>query len=590
MNQRPSVKNSTARRLAKVIINGFRSQFADHLNITLAAKTRFEQQDWHWVQKANEERLELYQKKVKQTVDFLHLVTSKDLTDLELWRNAKIAYSRLVFNFPNFEIAETFFNSVFCQIMGHRYVTDDVTYVLSSQMYSAPEAEYDIFIRYEGDNVRDIFYRILMESEFSKQGEDIQNDLDGIEKRFNSEILPKISGSVSDLHFDILESVFYRSKGAYIVGRIVDSNKKYPLVLALLNNKKGNLFVDAALFNSDEMSVVFSFTRNHFMVDAPLPYLYANFIREILPNKQYYEIYNSLGFPKHAKTEFWRGLVKYMRSNDDKFIIAPGIKGMVMTVFLLPGHNMCFKIIKDKFAPPKEVTEEIVRAKYRLVSRHDRIGRMADTEEFDDLVLPLDKFAPELIAELEAVCPSKIKIDREHNQIEIAHVYAERYMTPLNIYLETATDEQICNVMNEYGSAIKQLAAANIFPGDMPLKNWGVTRHGRIVFYDYDEIAYLTECNFRTIPQPRTEEEELSGSTWYTVADEDVFPEEFRLFFSGKPKARKYFEQFHSDLYTVEFWQGLQEQIRGGYIPDIFPYPEVCRIPQLTAETLEQVN
>ncbi len=577
--------NSTARRMAKTILNGFRSYFADYLNSTLSAKARFEKADWHGVQQANVDRLELYKDKVSQTVQYLEMVTNKDIANLELWSEAKQAYTQLVFNFPNFEIAETFFNSVFSDIHDHDKISDDIIYVLSSQLIEAPEAEYSIFVRYQGEGFRETFRRILKESEFSLPGEDIELDLDCIMAVFNQEVVPKLNGAPEQIKFDILESTFYRSKAAYMVGRVVDGDQTFPMALVFLNTEKGNLYVDTALFNDDDLSVVFSFTRNHFMVDAPLPYQYAHFLKTLMPRKLDYEIYNSLGFPKHAKTEFYRQLVGHLDNSSDQFIIAPGIKGMVMTVFTLPSYNIVFKIIKDKFAPPKEVTHQIVREKYRLVSRHDRIGRMADTQEFDNLVFPLARFSPELVEELQKVAPSSIEL--RGDQLVIKHLYTERYMTPLNIYLETASDDEMRSAMEEYGNCIKQLAAANIFPGDMPLKNFGVTRHGRVVFYDYDEIAALTDCNFRVIPQPRNEQEEMQSGTWYTVAPDDIFPEEFRLFFSGNTKARKMFEEMHGELYEVSFWTDLQQQIRNGYVVDVFPYRRAKRFDRGKSSVLE---
>ena len=474
---------------------------------------------------------------------------------------------------------------MFSDIHDHDKINDDIIYVLSSQLIEAPEAEYSIFVRYEGEGFRDTFRRILKESEFSLPGEDIELDLDCIMAVFNQEIVPQLKGSAKQIKFDILESTFYRSKAAYMVGRVVDGDQTFPMALVFLNTENGNLYVDTALFNDDDLSVVFSFTRNHFMVDAPLPYQYAHFLKTLMPRKLDYEIYNSLGFPKHAKTEFYRQLVGHLENSSDQFIVAPGIKGMVMTVFTLPSYNIVFKIIKDKFAPPKEVTHQIVREKYRLVSRHDRIGRMADTQEFDNLVFPLDRFSDELIEELQKVAQSSIEI--RGDKLVIRHLYTERYMTPLNIYLESASDEQIGSAMEEYGNCIKQLAAANIFPGDMPLKNFGVTRHGRVVFYDYDEIATLTACNFRKIPQPRNEQEEMQSGTWYTVAPDDIFPEEFPLFFSGNTKARKMFEQIHAELYDVSFWTGLQEQIRNGYVVDVFPYRRAKRFDRGKDSVLE---
>jgi isocitrate dehydrogenase kinase/phosphatase len=585
MAQTPLIHNSTARRMAKTVLNGFRSYFADYLNATLSAKARFEKADWHGVQQANVDRLELYKAKVSQTVMYLEMVTNQDIANRMLWVDAKKAYTQLVFNFPNFEIAETFFNSVFSALHDHDKINDDIIYVLSSQLIEAPAAEYSIFVRYEGGDYRNIFRRILKESEFSLPGEDIELDLDCILSVFHQEVVPTLSGSPEDLKFDLLESIFYRGKAAYMVGRVTDCEQIFPMALVILNNEQGQLYVDTAIFNSDELSVIFSFTRNHFMVDAPLPYQYAHFLKTLMPKKLDYEIYNSLGFPKHAKTEFYRQSVQHLRNSDDQFIVAPGIKGMVMTVFTLPSYNIVFKIIKDKFAPPKEITHQQVRDKYRLVSRHDRIGRMADTQEFHKLVFPLNRFSDSLLEELHKVAASSIEI--RDNRLIIKHLYTERYMTPLNIYLEKASDPEIHSAMEEYGNCIKQLAAANIFPGDMPLKNFGVTRHGRVVFYDYDEIVALTDCNFRRIPEPRTAEEEMQAGTWYTVAENDIFPEEFRLFFSGNTKARKMFEEMHSDLYEVGFWQDLQQKIRDGFVLDVFPYRRAKRFDRGKNSVLE---
>jgi len=566
-----SIRNSTARRMAKTIFNGFHSYFADFQNITLGAKARFEKADWQAVQDINQDRIELYKAKVQQAAQLLTTVTTKDVTELELWAQAKTIYTQLVSSAPNFEIAETFFNSVFAYINDHNKIDDDVIYVLSSQIAVAPESEYSIYIRYENySSPQELFTQVLLDSEFSVPWESLDHDVENIVNAYEQEASPEINSKFHQLKFDLLESVFYRGKAAYLIGRIVDGYQSLPLVLPVLNNEKGSIFVDTAFFNRSEMSVIFSFTRAHFMVDAPLPYQYLHFLKQLLPNKGDYEIYTSLGFPKHAKTEFYREFVKHLNNSSDLLIVAPGIKGMVMSVFTLPSYGMVFKIIKDKFDFPKNVTHEIVKEKYKLVSRHDRIGRMADTQEFHNLTFPRDRFSQELLDELTKVAPSQLVF--KEDKIIIKHLYTERYMTPLNLYLKDANEEDTASVIEEYGNAIKQLAAANIFPGDMLLKNFGVTRHGRVVFYDYDEICYLTDCNFRRIPEPKTEEQEMASRPWYAIAEEDVFPEEFRLFFSGNPVAKQAFEQLHGDIYDADFWIGLQQQIRAGKIVDVFPY------------------
>jgi len=317
--------------------------------------------------------------------------------------------------------------------------------------------------------------------------------------------------------------------------------------------------------------VIFSFTRAYFKVNAPVPAEIVRFLKELMPWKTDAELYNSIGFNRHGKTEFYRRFLQHLDDTDDQFIIAPGIKGMVMSVFLLPSLNIVFKIIKDKFAVQKEMTKAVVKEKYMLVSRHDRVGRMADTQEYSNFTFPKHRFAPELLEELLTVAPSIVSV--EGDTVLIKHMYTERYMTPLNIYLENANEAEARRAIDEYGLAIKQLAAANIFPGDMLFKNFGVTRRKRVVFYDYDEIALLTECNFRKIPEPRTPEDEFSSEPWYSIAPNDVFQEEFRTFLlASNRQTRRIFEELHSEIFDANWWKQLQEDVENGIIRDVAPY------------------
>ena len=387
------------------------------------------------------------------------------------------------------------------------------------------------------------------------------------------------------MEFQILEHHFFRNKGAYIVGRFLAGGQSMPIVLPILHNEAGAVYVDTILFGSDKVSVLFSFTRSYFLVDASIPAQWVLFLQQLMPAKPISEIYSAMGHNKHGKTYYHRCAFRHMQSTTDQFGIAPGIKGMVMTVFTLPSYDFVFKVIMDRFTPPKDITRDQVKAKYTLVKRWDRAGRMADTQEFTNLAFARERFSEELMEELRKVAPSVLE---EHGKaLVIKHVYVERRMTPLNLYLRNATDEQMEAVMDEYGNAIKQLAAANIFPGDMLLKNFGVTRHGRVVFYDYDEILPLTDCNFRRIPKPRTEEEEMASKPWYTVGPNDIFPEEFSLFFSGNQRARETFDTLHSDIYDAAFWQGLQKRVHSGHVEDFFPYRRELRFNRQSSPVAE---
>jgi isocitrate dehydrogenase kinase/phosphatase len=369
------------------------------------------------------------------------------------------------------------------------------------------------------------------------------------------------------------------------VGRLVLDDRTYPFVMPLLHEENG-IYVDALLLEYNDVSSIFSYNRTYFLVDTDIASEMVDFLRTILPTKSLGELYNSIGFEKHGKTVLYRDFLRHLDRSVDKFAIAPGIKGMVMSVFHLPSYPMVFKVIKDHFPPPKNVTEREVKEKYEIVSLHDRVGRMADSHMFENFVFDLDRFEEELIEELRQVAPSKVRI--ESGKLEIRHLYIEKKMIPLNLYLESATVEEAEEVINEYGNAIKQMAAVNIFPGDMLLKNFGVTRLRRVVFYDYDEIGYLTDYNFRHIPEPRNYEDELSGEPWYSVGPNDVFPEEFPRFLIGRPDIRAMFLRKHGDLFEPKFWIDMQQQLRRGEMLDVFPYRRRLRFKNVFGKKRQQ--
>ena len=563
-------------RFARTILNGFESYFAEFQNITLAAKSWFESADWHGIQQASAQRIDLYKTHTSRVNEYVELIAGEQLHDYEFWRETRDIYSDLIEGHSNFEIAETFFNSVYCAVFKHRKIRNEYAFVFSPHGDMPPADVSSVYKTYRLDGpLEGLLRSLLNDYAFSVPYEDVDRDIANIIEVVLRYLAPRFDMTGPDVEFQVLEHHFYRNKGAYIVGRIVTGGKSMPFVLPILHNETGAVFVDTVLFGSDKVSVLFSFTRSYFLVDASIPSQYVLFLQQLMPAKPISEIYSSMGYNKHGKTYYHRCAYRHMESTTDKFMIAPGIKGMVMCVFTMPSYDFVFKIIKDKFTPPKDMTREQVREKYRLVKRSDRAGRMADTQEFTNLAFARERFSDELMEELHKVAPSVIE---EHGKaLVIKHVYVERRMTPLNLYLHNASDPQVVAVMDEYGNAIKQLATANIFPGDMLLKNFGVTRHGRVVFYDYDEIVPLTDCNFRKIPEPRNEEEEMASQPWYTVGPNDIFPEEFRLFFSGNQRARKVFDGLHSDIYEVEFWQRLQEKIRGGHIEDFFPYRRKLR-------------
>ncbi len=566
--------------VAKQILAGFDRYFEEFQFITAGAKQRFVSADWAALQEASVERIDLYKTIVVQVSGKVIENFGETVRDLELWPGVRHAYSDLLRDYKNYKIAESFFNSIFCDIFKHRHIDGKYMFIHSSDPDGTPISGEAIYTRYPlTGSITELVSRILGDYKFAIPFQDKVRDISRIVYSAKQHVLPFFKNDAYEsVAVEVLRSVFYRNKAAYIVGRIVSPSRAAPFILPILNDEKGSVYVDTLIFDSSDVSIIFSFTRSYFMVESSVPRELVGFLQTIMPHKEKSELFNCLGYCKHGKTEFYRAFLRHLQESDDKFIIAPGIKGMVMCVFTLPSYPIVFKIIKDKFDPPKTMTREEVREKYRIVSRHDRVGRMADTQEFANFMFDKERFSPTLLDELKKVAPSLVEFEGE--TVIIKHLYTERRMTPLNLYLREASDEQIEAAMEEYGNAIKQLSAANIFPGDMLLKNFGVTRHGRVVFYDYDEICPLTQCNFRKIPEPRNEEDEYASRPWYTIAPDDIFPEEFSLFFSGNPKARKVFDNLHSDLYDVKFWHKLQKNIREGKFEHAFPYRRWKRFEQ----------
>ena len=556
--------------IATLILDGFDDSREHFRHITDGARARFEGALWQDAQEASAARINLYEQKVSQVSQRLQSAFGEQgLLDASQWPLVKRAYIRLIDPRLDDELAETWYNSTFCSLFSHDLISDECMFIHTTRpALRQPRAAQTRTYRPAGQ-LSLTLTQIFSDFAFSEPYADLPEDVRRLEVHLR-ENLPDWVCKDPDMHIELFGSVLYRNKGAYLVGRLYTRDEQWPLVIPLLHREGRGIQIDALITDEAEVSIIFSFTRSYFMVDVPVPAEFVGFLKRILPGKHIAELYTSIGFYKHGKSEFYRALINHLATTDDRFIMAPGVRGMVMTVFTLPGFNTVFKLIKDKFSPSKNVNRATVIEKYRLVKSVDRVGRMADTQEFADFRFPLSKFEPECLAELLDVAPSTVEV--EGDTVLIRHCWTERRMTPLNLYLEHANPAQIREALDDYGLAIKQLAAANIFPGDMLLKNFGVTRHGRVVFYDYDEICFLTEANFRHIPQPRTPEDEMASEPWYSIGPLDVFPEEFPPFLFADARQRRLFDELHGEIYDADYWKGLQASIASGKVMDVFPY------------------
>lgn len=555
--------------IAQTILQGFDAQYGRFLEVTSGAQQRFEQADWHAVQQAMKNRIHLYDHHVGLVVEQLRCITNGKSTDAAFLLRVKEHYTRLLPDYPRFEIAESFFNSVYCRLFDHRSLTPERLFIFSSQ----PERRFRTIPRplakdfHPDHGWESLLMRVISDLPLRLRWQNKSRDIHYIVRHLTETLG---TDNLAESHLQVANELFYRNKAAWLVGKLITPSGTLPFLLPIHQTDDGELFIDTCLTTTAEASIVFGFARSYFMVYAPLPAALVEWLREILPGKTTAELYMAIGCQKHAKTESYREYLVYLQGCNEQFIEAPGIRGMVMLVFTLPGFDRVFKVIKDKFAPQKEMSAAHVRACYQLVKEHDRVGRMADTQEFENFVLEKRHISPALMELLLQEAAEKITDLGE--QIVIRHLYIERRMVPLNIWLEQVEGQQLRDAIEEYGNAIRQLAAANIFPGDMLFKNFGVTRHGRVVFYDYDEICYMTEVNFRDIPPPRYPEDELASEPWYSVSPGDVFPEEFRHWLCAAPRIGPLFEEMHADLFRADYWRALQNRIREGHVEDVYAY------------------
>jgi len=576
-----------AHDIALAMMEGVNRHYQLFRAASQAAQRRFEQSDWASQQRAQRERIAFYDQRVQECVLRLTQEFAAGSLPMALWQQVKRHYIVLMVGHLQPELAETFFNSVTTKILHRTHFHNDFIFVrpaVSTEFLESPQQPV-YHASYPGtlDALPDALQSIVQQFNLQCRFEDLPRDTEALAARIST----RLQGLKLRANFQIqvLSSLFYRNKAAYLVGKIITGYTEVPLAVPVLHAPSGGLVLHAALLDEDDLHGLFSFARAYFMVDMAVPSAYVQFLHALMPRKPRAEIYSALGLAKQGKTLFYREFLHHLRHSSDQFRIAPGIKGLVMLVFDLPSFPYVFKLIKDKFPAPKDTTRADVKGKYLLVKQHDRVGRMADTMEYSLVAFPRERFSEALLAEIQAHAPSQLEIsDRDgdgQQEVIISHLYIERRLLPLNMFLQECFDAGLEHdaprmamerAVLEYGNAIKELVAANIFPGDMLWKNFGVTRGGKVVFYDYDEIEYLTDCNFRSVPEPRTEEEAMSDEIWYRVGPKDVFPETFGPFLLGHPAVRAVFMRQHADLLDPAFWQSHQARIAQGHVHDVFPY------------------
>ena len=550
---------------AVAIAEHFRAYNEEFSRITRRAALNFLAEDWHAAQQDAIARIELYEQRVTGCVQALAEELTPQLGNAALWAEIKRAYEIIVARRPDSDFYRTFFNSVTRDLFGTVGVNPDVEFC--STTVGRASGAVPLRVYRVGGSLPTAVREVLIDLPFGAA----MQDQDAAVHRISAEIgryfsTGRLSGSPESIEF--IEPVFYRGLHAFAVGRIIGDGSITPLVVAFRNSPDG-VHVDAVMMSRAEVGSLFGYARSYFHVDLPVVSAAITLLRSFMPRKSIDELYTVLGRAKQGKTERFFALQRHLASSIDSFVHAPGERGLVMIVFTLPSHDLVFKVIRDHFGAPKTNTRAEVMERYRFVFRHDRAGRLVDAQEFKRLRLPRDRFMPALVGELLKDASESCRI--EGDDLIVEHCYIERRLRPLNLFMREAEPAAAEAAIIDYGQALRDLAASNVFPGDLLPKNFGVTNHGRVIFYDYDELCLLTDCVFRDLPSPRCEEEETAAEPWFHTGPNDVFPEQWLQFLGIPPALREIFLRQHAELLTAAWWRTQSAQVTTAATPPPIP-------------------
>ena len=563
-------------RLANLGARLISDAYADFENrfriVTRRARIRFRERDWSGMAADARERLDLYEKASTGTARSIEGLLGERSHAEMVWVGMKAVYSGVIQQRDDWELAETFFNSVTRKIFSTVGVDPRIEFVDTDYDSPPSEASAPFYRTYGSMDITDLIKTMLEDAGLGIGFAHRDEDAASAAKKVGAHLRSIGALRVVD-RTEVIESVFFRGKGAYIVGRMYSGSHVVPLVLALLHPEEGAV-VDAVLLTENQVSILFSFTRSYFHVDVDRSWDLIQFLRSLMPRKRLAELYISLGHNKHGKTALYRELRRHIQTSGDRFVMARGARGLVMVVFTLPGFDVVLKVIKDRFPPQKTTTRAQVQEKYQFVFRHDRAGRLVDAQEFAYLALPPDRFDDEVLEALLNECSRSVEVTDD--LVTIKHAYVERRVIPLDLYLRDADPTLAREAIIDYGNAIRELATSGIFPGDLLLKNFGVTRHGRVVFYDYDELTGLQNCHFRRMPE--MPDGEIAPEMWFSVGPHDVFPEEFSTFLGVQGEVRHAFAANHSDLFDYEWWRSMQDRVAEGELIEVYPYEGRARL------------
>jgi len=571
-----------AGQCAQQVVEGFLAYNASFRDLTRRARARFEARDWHGSQQDAVERIELYDQHVRRTIVEVQRTIGAPSHQESFWHEVKRHFANLIDGLPDSEFCKTYFSSVTRRIFKTVGVAPAIEFVATDlDPLAHAGTQVPLVTHANPGTLLDLARTLLQGIDLPTPWADLNSSAAVVAAQLQlqmqldtrsdcgSKDTADAHGSREIVAIEVVSEIFFHFTRAYVVGRVVGRGFQMPLALAFQHADQG-VTLDNVMLTEAELGNLFGYARSYFHVDLDHVADAVRYLRRLVPNAPVGELFTVLGRAKQGKTERHRSLVHHLQNSHDLFDLAPGQRGLVMICFTLPSLDVVFKVIRDHIPVQKNLSRGDVQARYEFVFKHDRAGRLVDAQEFRRLRFARRRFSAQVLAELQADAADSVHVDGD--DLVFDHLYVERRVTPLDLYLASAPANLAQQAALDYGCALRDLAYTNIFAGDLLAKNFGVTQQGRVVFYDYDEVVPLNACKFRDLPQARDYEEEMSAEPWFAVEDADVFPETFGNFLPFTASQRTAFMKDHAELLGAHFWRAVQGRLNSGAILEVMPY------------------
>lgn len=553
--------------------------YKEFLMIIDLAKVAFEKRDFASSVHVSSRRLSLYSASIVNVSRRLQRAYPEIQGDTECWQGIEAHYLRLIKDEYAEDIGKAYLHSLRRKIYQDEWHAADYSF---SEMTSRDEAIFSEVLRsyeLESELTEEIIESILNIPQFIRSYGDMPQERQRVLQRIVENLARSRHRADRLVRVEMINAGFYRNRGAYLVGRMIfDSGNFVPLIIALLNDESG-LFVDAVLTSETYAHNIFSSALANFHVTSSYYHQVSALLKSIMPRRPLGLHYSTIGYNHLGKVAVMSDLESEIRDSDVGLETAVGSPGTVAMGFAAKNSAYSLKVIRDK--PTKSYkwgefggVESVIR-KYTRVHEINRTGSMLDSIIYYKIRLDRRWFSADLLEELLTEASETVSL--VDDDVVFKYLIVQIKLTPLPVYLETATEKQAETAIANLGYCIKNNAAANIFNRDLDARNYGIGSYSKVYLFDYDALEDLTEVKIRTNLDREDGEEDIPD--WYFEEGVVFLPEEL---ISGLciPQRRlsDMFARRHHNLLTTQYWTEIQQDLLNGTVPSVSVYPDYERL------------